>query len=89
MNDDFIGGQNYNQTEDQLKAKKWMKWIGIILVLLLVISIALIGVMYYIQSTQLKITVDGASNRNLEDVLIFENGEVYIPNSCFCRICRI
>ena len=85
MNDDFIGGQNYNQTEDQLKAKKWMKWIGIILVLLLVISIALIGVMYYIQSTQLKITVDGASNRNLEDVLIFENGEVYIPIRAFAQ----
>ena len=35
MNDDFIGGQNYNQTEEQLKAKKWMKLIGIILILLL------------------------------------------------------
>ena len=85
MNDDFIGGQNYNQTEDQLKAKKWMKWIGIILILLLVISIVLIGVMYYIQSTQLKITVDGKSNSNLENVLIFENGEVYIPIRAFAE----
>ena len=85
MNDDFIGGQNYNQTEEQLKAKKWMKLIGIILILLLVISIALIGVMYYIQSTQLKITVDGKSNSNLEDVLIFENGKVYIPIRAFAE----
>lgn len=78
MND--LIGNNYEPTEEQLKAKKWMKIIGVILVILLLISIALIGLMYYIQETQLKITIDGKSNTKLQDILLIEeSGKVYVP----------
>jgi len=80
--DDFIGG-NYNQTEEQIKTKKMMKIIAIILVLLLLVCIGLIAFMYYIQTTQLKIAINGANNAKLENVLVFENGKVYIPIRAF------
>ncbi len=83
--DDFIGGNYSRQSEDQKNAKKWMKIIAVILVLLLVACIALVGVMYYIQSIQLKITVDGKATKSLENVLIFENGKVYIPIRAFAE----
>lgn len=81
--DDFIGGNYKGQTEDQKKAKKWMKIIAVILVLLLLTCIALITYMYYIQSTQLKISVDAKQVSSLEQVLIFDNGKVYIPIRAF------
>lgn len=83
--DDFIGGNYSRQSEDQKNAKKWMKIIAVILVLLFVACIALVGVMYYIQSIQLKITVDGKATKSLENVLIFENGKVYIPIRAFAE----
>lgn len=83
MND--LIGQNDNQTEEQLKAKKWMKVIAIILVLLLLLSIGLVVLMYYIQTTELKISLDGQTNSALKDVLVFEEGKVYIPIRNFAR----
>ena len=84
--DDFIGGGGYNsgrQTQDQANAKKWMKIVGIILGLLLVAAIGLICLMYYIQTTELKITVDGKSNTKLKNVFIFEGDQIYIPIRVF------
>ncbi len=83
--DDFIGGNSYKQTESQLKAKKWMKIIGIILFLLLVLCIALVGAIYYIQLTELKISMDGKSNTALKDILIIQNGKVYVPIRAFAQ----
>ncbi|MCI9178189.1 MAG: hypothetical protein HFJ28_06570 [Clostridia bacterium] len=77
--DDFIGGNYAGQTDQQKNAKKWMKLITVMIVLLLVTCIALVGMMYYLKSVQLKITLDGVQTSNLENVLIFENGKVYIP----------
>ena len=77
--DDFIGGGYNKQTEEQQKAKKWMKIIGIILVLLLLVVIGLLVLMYYIQTTELKISIDTKSNTALKNVLIFEQDKVYIP----------
>lgn len=85
---DFIGGGGYNNkpTQEQINAKKWMKIIGIILGLLLVVVIVLIVLMYYIQSTELKISVDGVSNTKLKSVLVFdENGKIYIPIRVFAQ----
>lgn len=81
---DYIGG-NYNQTEDQKKAKKMMKIIAVILVLLLIACVGLVGLMYYIKMTELKITIDGKQNVNLEKVLIFEEDTVYIPIRAFAE----
>lgn len=81
--DDFIGGNNYNQTEEQKKVKKWMKLIGIILMLLLIASICMIIYIYYLQSEQLKISIDGSKNSKatnpLKNEIIFENGQIYVP----------
>lgn len=77
MND--LIGNNYEETEEQLKTKKWMKIIGIILVILLFLCIGLVVLMYYIDSAQLKISIDGVSANQLEDLLIIENGQVYVP----------
>lgn len=79
---DFIGSGGYNNnepTQQQINAKKWMKIITVIIVLLLLISIGLFALIYYIQATELKITLDGESTSKLKDVLIFENNELYIP----------
>ena len=81
---DYIGG-NYNQTEEQKKAKKMMKIIAVILVLLLIACVGLVGLMYYIKMTELKITIDGKPNANLEKVLIFEEDTVYIPIRAFAE----
>lgn len=81
MND--LIGNNYEPTEDQLKAKKWMKIIGVILVLLLLVCIGLIVLMYYIQASQLKITLDGKANTKLQDILKIEGEEVYVPIRAF------
>lgn len=81
--DDFIGGNYKSPTEGQKNAKKWMKVIGVLLVFLLIMSIILIGLIYYIESTQLKIMLDGKKTAQLDNVLIFENGKVYIPIRTF------
>ncbi len=85
MND--LIGNNYEPTGEQLNAKKWMKIIGVILVLLLLVCIGLIVFMYYIQASQLKVAIDGKSNptvvitgksKTLKDVLLFDEGKVYV-----------
>ncbi len=83
--DDFIGNGGYNNrpTQDQVNAKKWMKIIGTILIILLLLVFALIGWMYYIESTELKISIDTKQNISLKNVLIFENDKLYIPIRAF------
>ena len=75
---DFIGN-NYGQNQDQLKTKKMMKLIGIILVLLFIVAIALVVLIYYIQSVQLKISINGQSNKTMKDIVLINNGQVYVP----------
>lgn len=83
---DFIGNNNrYDQTEDQLKAKKWMKIIGAILVLLFFVCIGLVVFMYYWDLTQLKITIDGKANTNLKDILIIQEDKIYVPIRGFAK----
>ena len=84
--DDFIGSGGYNSnkpTQEQVNAKKWMKVIGVILAVLLLIVIALVVLMYYMETTELKISIDTKSNTNLKNVLIFDQGKVYIPIRAF------
>lgn len=83
MND--LIGNNYEQSNEQLKAKKWMKIIGIILIILFFICIGLIAFMYYWKSTQLKITIDGKANSNLEEILLIQNGQIYVPIRTFAQ----
>lgn len=82
--DDFIGGNNYNQTIEQQKTKKWMKIISFVLVILLFVSIAMGVYIFYLKQEQLKIVIDGKSNdkitSELQKILIItEEGKIYIP----------
>lgn len=81
-NNDYLGG-NYGKVNEQQKNKKMMKIIAICLVLLFFISIGLVVAIYYIESTQLKISVDEKLTNQLEKVLIFEDGTVYVPIRSF------
>lgn len=80
---DFIGGNYYNQAQEQQKTKKTMKLIIILIVLLLMVCIGLVGFMYYIKMVQLKITVDEKNVADLENVFIFENEKIYVPIRAF------
>lgn len=79
--DDFIGsgGYNSNRKSEDVNTKKWMKIIGVILVLLFILVIAIVCLMYYIEATELKISIDGKSVSELKNVFIFENDKIYIP----------
>lgn len=82
--DDFIGGNDYNQKQEQLKTKKLMKIISIILVILLIVSICLIAYIYYLSKIELKILVNGTKKSKLNNVLyITEEGKVYVPIRAF------
>lgn len=83
--DDFIGSGGYNSgpSKEQTDVKKWMKIIGVVLGLLLIVVVALIALMYYIQTTELKVNIDGKSNTKLKSVLIFEQGKLYVPIRAF------
>ena len=61
--DDFIGSGGYNRgpSKEQTDVKKWMKIIGVVLGLLLIVVVALIALMYYTQTTELKVNIDGKS----------------------------
>ena len=63
--------------------KKKKRTTGIILgaiILLVILIIATITYLLYIQSTNLKLTLDGAVNEKLKSILVIENdGTVYVP----------
>lgn len=67
------------QTKEEKKNKNTIKIVIVAIVLLLFIIIGIIGYILYIQSTQLKLTVDGASNEELKNLLVFDGDEIYIP----------
>lgn len=63
--------------------KKKKKITGIILgaiILLVILIIATVAYLLYIQSTNLKLTLDGTVNEKLKDILVIEDdGTVYVP----------
>lgn len=63
------------------KTKKIMKIIIILIVVLLLISVALFGVIYYLQGKQFKFSIDGktiGSSAYASDLFVFEGNEVYV-----------
>ena len=81
MND--LLGNNYRETEKQLKVKKIIKIIGVILILLIIVCIILVICMYYFESIRLKITVDGVENSNLQNIILIDGNEIYVPIRAF------
>ena len=84
---DFIGGAGCNEpTAEQAKAKKMMKIIGIVLAVLLLLAIGLVALMYYIQSVQLKVYVDGELKTKMKDIFLFDqDNNLYIPIRTFAK----
>ena len=80
--EDYIGGSGgYNKRNDEdANTRKWMKIIGFFLILLFILVIAIVCVMYYIETTELKVTIDGKQVNGLKEILVFdENNKMYIP----------
>lgn len=71
---------------DNEKNKKIIKLIVVVVVILTLISIGLVGMIMYMQSTALKVTMDGVSKSFPEGYFIFENNEIYVPIKDFAKL---
>ena len=62
--------------------KKKKRTTGIILgaiIFVIIIIIAIVSYLLYIESTTMKLILDGQSNESLKQIIIFENGKMYAP----------
>ena len=66
-------------SELELKNKKTMKAIMILMVIVLLISFIIIGAIFYLQKTQFKFFIDGQELTSYtEDMFVFEEDKVYV-----------
>ena len=67
------------QSKEEKKKKRTTGIIlgAIILVILIIIGIAVY--LFYIQSTTMRLILDGQSNESLKQIIVFENGKMYAP----------
>jgi len=68
------------------KNKKIIKFILIIVGILVILSIILVCLLFYLQTSTLKITVDGKSKSFEEGFFVFENDKVYVPIKDFAKL---
>ncbi len=62
--------------------KKKKRTTGIILAAIFIVLIIIISIsayLFYIQSTTMRLILDGKSNDNLKQLIVFENGTMYAP----------
>lgn len=68
------------QNKEEKKKKRTTKIILAAIILVIIIIIAIVGYLMYLQSTVMKLTIDGKTNEKLKDLLVFESdGTVYVP----------
>ena len=68
------------QTKEEKKKKRVTKIILIAIIIVFLIMVGIVSYLLYIQSTTLKLTLDGQSNEKLKQLLVFENdGTIYVP----------
>lgn len=67
------------KTKKEDKSKKMAKVILVFIVLIVLIIIGIIGTMAYIQSNTMKLTIDGALNEKVKEMLIFQGDKIYVP----------
>lgn len=68
--------------EEKNKNKKTLRWIGISSVIIVLLCVAVVAAIFYLQSMQLKIYLDGATANLAEDTFIIEeNGDIYVSIS--------
>lgn len=68
------------QNKEEKKKKRTTKIILAAIILVVIIIIAIISYLAYIQSTIMRLTIDGQANEKLKNMLVFENdGTIYAP----------
>lgn len=67
------------QTKEQKKKKRAARIILIAIIVLVLLIIGIVSYLLYVQSTMLRVTLNGQSNENIKQLLVFENGTVYVP----------
>ena len=68
-----------NNSFEKEKSMKIIRIIIIFLVILFLLSIGILGAIYYLQSKEFKVVIDGKTINNIsEDVFVIENGNVYV-----------
>ena len=68
------------QTKQEKKKKKATTIILIAIIIVFIAIVAIISYLFYIQSTALKLTIDGVANEELKGLLDFEtDGTIYMP----------
>lgn len=67
------------ETKKEDKSKKIAKVVLIIIILLVIVIISIICAIVYIQSNTLQLILDGQKNDKVKELLLFEDGKLYIP----------
>ena len=68
------------QNREEAKKKKTTKIILAIIILVVIIIIAIFAYLMYLQSTVMKLTIDGQANEKLKNLLVIESdGTIYAP----------
>lgn len=68
------------QNREEKKKKRTTKIILVAMILVFIIIIGIVSYLMYIQSTIMRLTIDGQANEKLKDLLIFESdGTIYAP----------
>lgn len=68
------------QNKEEKKKKKTTRIILVAIIFIVLIIISIIAYLVYIQSTTMKLTIDGQANEKLKSLLVFENdGTIYAP----------
>ena len=66
------------QNKEEKKKKKTTRIILVAIILVIIIIIALVAYLMYIQSTVMRLTLDGQANEKLKNMLVFESdGTIY------------
>ncbi len=68
------------QNKEEKKKKRTTKIVLVAIILVVIIIIAIISYLMYIQSTVMRLTLDGQANEKLKNMLVFESdGTIYAP----------
>ena len=68
------------QRKEEKKKKRTTKIILAAIIVVFLIIVAIVSYLLYIQSTSLKLTLDGQTNNSLKQLLVFESdGTIYVP----------
>ena len=72
--------QDFQEKKDKKSNKTILKVVLVFIILTFLIIIGILGYMSYLQSTALKVLVNGTSNQDVKKMLVIEDdGTIYAP----------